>query len=57
MTSDGVKEHPMKITEKAQYFNYLAIELLENLGNSKPTQLQIDLTESMISQIAAESGA
>lgn len=42
----------MKISPTAQYVNYLAIDLLEKLGNIEPAQQQIDLMESLISQVA-----
>lgn len=41
----------MKKLNRAQYLNYLAIEFLENLGNKTPSQAQIDLMESLISQM------
>ncbi len=44
----------MNISPKTQYVNYLAIELLERLGNSEPTQQQIDLMESLISRVAID---
>ena len=44
----------MKVNQKAQYLNYLAIELLERLGNTKPSQQQIDLMESLISQVVID---
>ncbi len=33
---------------KSQYFNYLAIQLLEELGNDSPSQEMIDFTELFI---------
>lgn len=42
----------MKITPTAQYVNYLAIDLLEILGNKQPDQQQIDLMENLISHVA-----
>jgi CheY-like chemotaxis protein len=33
---------------KSQYFNYLAIQLLEEMGNEFPTQVAIDYVESFI---------
>jgi DNA-binding NarL/FixJ family response regulator len=35
-------------------FNYLAIGLLESLGNSKPTQQQITLTEELLSMVSIQ---
>lgn len=38
--------------DKQQELNYLAIELLERLGNSRPAQNQIDLVEDILSSVA-----
>ncbi|HVV67488.1 MAG TPA: hypothetical protein VHE99_00385 [Gammaproteobacteria bacterium] len=38
---------PSKMS-KSQYNNYLAIQLLEELGNDSPTQLAIDYIESFV---------
>ncbi|HVV69638.1 MAG TPA: response regulator [Patescibacteria group bacterium] len=36
---------------KSQYFNYLAIQLLEEMGNKFPTQVAIDCVESFIKRL------
>ncbi len=38
----------MKKIEKEQQLNYLSIDLLEKLGNRCPSQVQIDLMESLL---------
>ncbi len=36
--------------------NYLAIELLERLGNIEPTELQIEKIESILSKVVPSQG-
>ena len=40
-----------QIMDQSQYINYLAIDLLEMLGNDCPTQEEIDIAESFIISI------
>lgn len=44
----------MNQLSKTQNLNYLAVDLLEKLGNRNPTQTQIDLMESVVSKVAIE---
>lgn len=44
----------MKNFDKEQTLNYLAIELLERLGNVKPSQQQIDLLTDLLGRVALE---
>lgn len=44
----------MSTLNNSQSLNYLAIDLLEKLGNKTPNQPQIDLMESLISKVSIE---
>jgi hypothetical protein len=44
----AIKKAPKPATMKrSQYVNYLAIQLLEEIGNDYPSQAEIDLIESL----------
>jgi DNA-binding CsgD family transcriptional regulator len=40
---------------KTQYLNYLSLEVLEKLGNKKPTQKQIDLMTTILTNVSIVS--
>ena len=45
----AIKKAPKPATMKrSQYVNYLAIQLLEEIGNDYPSQAEIDLIESLV---------
>lgn len=37
---------------KSQYLNYLAIDILEKIGNTDPTQAEIDLVEYLLVRLS-----
>ncbi len=53
----AIKKAPKPATmKKSQYVNYLAIQLLEEMGNDYPSQQEIDLVESLVARYWNKAG-
>lgn len=44
----------MKLDDKTQYFSHLSIDLLDRLGNYKPSAKQLELMEMLVSKITVD---
>ncbi len=44
------KNCKLTFNKKSEYFNFVAIEILEQMGNDSPTQQQIDFVETLLSK-------